>query len=202
MKPLPALVLTICIANHPILPPYTPPGTVAGSMVESSLSRHRRWVGAGVIPAPSPRRRVIPRRLDIRRSFRSYRSVIHRLLDLCPAPPVSTRTVLPLPCSSTADFTSVLLGALLSVCGRLNHVADIRHAPVTNPAATDLTRLLKTFARSVVLVGGVMYPAASSVCPSVPTWHSFHLSRDDFGRQKPEAPSYPSPLARPIRPHL
>lgn len=74
---------------------------------------------------------------------------------LCPAPPVSTPTSLPLPCSTLARLSSAPTCGTLPVMRHLKHEVDHDLAPVTTPAAADLPRLVMHVPRSVPSLAGV-----------------------------------------------
>ena len=120
--------------------------------------------------------------------------------QLCPAPPVSTRTSPRLPCRSLArtvrgsrhNPSSSYLGHTPSL-RHLKHPADQGQAPGTTPAPADLPRLADDLHPSVHVASGC-YPAGlCTVCLGFPTSIvSARLEPRDFSGSKLEAPGYPS----------
>jgi hypothetical protein len=95
------------------------------------------------------------------------------VVALCPAPPVSTQTRPPLPCSSPRRAPAHSYSRATPGLGFSNTRGTCPLAPeVPLPAATALPRLVMAFARPVTSLEGVT-PRAVAVCPGLPPGHSF-----------------------------
>ena len=130
-----------------------------------------------LLPArgPKPRERAVtPPRPRYRRDGKipsalssSYASPLRQCLAgaLCPAPPVSTRTELPLPCSRPARISPAPTQATLPRCGLSITRMTLVRAPVTTPATAAVPRLALVFAQTVTSLGGSYPPGPAPYVP-------------------------------------
>ena len=106
------------------------------------------------------------------------------VVDLCPAPPVSTRTALDCLAKDTLPYGDSYLQHSPRL-GHLNHLSDPtgtgHHSG--RPSPSPVRGTLRT---SVHVAGPI------PVCPRLPPWHSFRPLLSDFWEQNLEAPPYPS----------
>jgi hypothetical protein len=110
------------------------------------------------------------------------------LLASCPAPPVDTRTLPPLPCSGRAPRKEVVLAPRSQTAAFEPPRRRARHRR-TSPAAAVLPRLVTTFALPLTSLSSIV-PKPTAVRPgSRPGTVS--VPRDDFGGPNTEAPPYP-----------